>query len=85
MRFNTILETAEKFKEINSRELKKVPTLKGKTIVNLFLNHLHVPEPLLKLPVRGFLLTQLILHPLPAALQKVRLLLILSKTLNRWV
>lgn len=32
----TILETAEKFKEINSRELKKVPTLKGKTIVNLF-------------------------------------------------
>ncbi|MCA1927595.1 MAG: aspartate carbamoyltransferase catalytic subunit [Calditerrivibrio sp.] len=32
----TILETAEKFKEINQREIKKVPTLKGKTIVNLF-------------------------------------------------
>ncbi|MEF3254859.1 MAG: aspartate carbamoyltransferase catalytic subunit [Deferribacterales bacterium] len=31
-----ILETAEKFKEINKREIKKVPTLKGKTIVNLF-------------------------------------------------
>lgn len=32
----TILDTAEKFKEINSRELKKVPALKGKTIANLF-------------------------------------------------
>lgn len=31
-----ILETAEKFKEINQRDVKKVPTLKGKTIVNLF-------------------------------------------------
>lgn len=31
-----ILEHAEKFKEINSRDVKKVPTLKGKTIVNLF-------------------------------------------------
>ncbi|MCX8083519.1 MAG: aspartate carbamoyltransferase catalytic subunit [Calditerrivibrio sp.] len=31
-----ILDTAEKFKEINSRDIKKVPTLKGKTIVNLF-------------------------------------------------
>ena len=31
-----ILENAEKFKEINSRDVKKVPTLKGKTIVNLF-------------------------------------------------
>lgn len=31
-----ILDTAEKFKEINSREIKKVPALKGKTIANLF-------------------------------------------------
>ncbi len=31
-----ILDTAESFKEINSREIKKVPTLRGKTIVNLF-------------------------------------------------
>jgi aspartate carbamoyltransferase catalytic subunit len=31
-----ILDTAESLKEINSREIKKVPTLRGKTIVNLF-------------------------------------------------
>ena len=31
-----ILKTAESFKEINQREIKKVPTLRGKTIVNLF-------------------------------------------------
>ncbi len=31
-----ILDTAESFKEINTREIKKVPTLRGKTIVNLF-------------------------------------------------
>ncbi|MDK2791924.1 MAG: aspartate carbamoyltransferase catalytic subunit [Deferribacteres bacterium] len=31
-----ILDQAEKFKEINQRDVKKVPTLKGKTIVNLF-------------------------------------------------
>jgi len=31
-----ILETAESFKEINSRTIKKVPTLRGRTIVNLF-------------------------------------------------
>ncbi|MCK4621092.1 MAG: aspartate carbamoyltransferase catalytic subunit [Desulfuromonadales bacterium] len=31
-----ILDTAESFKEINTRKIKKVPTLRGKTIVNLF-------------------------------------------------
>jgi len=31
-----ILKTAESFKEINTRQIKKVPTLRGKTIVNLF-------------------------------------------------
>jgi aspartate carbamoyltransferase catalytic subunit len=31
-----ILDTADSFKEINAREIKKVPTLRGKTIVNLF-------------------------------------------------
>lgn len=31
-----ILETAESFKAVNQREIKKVPTLRGKTIVNLF-------------------------------------------------
>ena len=31
-----ILDTAENFREINQREIKKVPTLRGKTIINLF-------------------------------------------------
>lgn len=31
-----ILDTADSFKGINTREIKKVPTLRGKTIVNLF-------------------------------------------------
>jgi aspartate carbamoyltransferase catalytic subunit len=31
-----ILNTAESFKEINTRQIKKVPTLRGKTIINLF-------------------------------------------------
>ena len=31
-----ILDTAEPFKEISERAIKKVPTLRGSTIVNLF-------------------------------------------------
>jgi len=31
-----ILNTAENFREINQREIKKVPTLRGKTVINLF-------------------------------------------------
>ncbi|NIQ96875.1 MAG: aspartate carbamoyltransferase catalytic subunit [Desulfuromonadales bacterium] len=31
-----ILDTAASFKEINTRDIKKVPTLRGKTIINLF-------------------------------------------------
>jgi aspartate carbamoyltransferase catalytic subunit len=31
-----ILSTAESFKEISTREIKKVPALRGKTVVNLF-------------------------------------------------
>lgn len=33
---NHILTTAESFKEISSRPIKKVPTLRGSTIINLF-------------------------------------------------
>jgi len=33
---NFILETAESFLEISTRKIKKVPTLRGKTIINLF-------------------------------------------------
>ena len=32
----TILETAKAFSQVNERAIKKVPTLKGKTIVNMF-------------------------------------------------
>jgi len=32
----TVLDTAESFIEISAREVKKVPTLRGKTIINLF-------------------------------------------------
>ncbi|MBI5894268.1 MAG: aspartate carbamoyltransferase catalytic subunit [Deltaproteobacteria bacterium] len=31
-----ILSTAESFKEVSEREIKKVPTLRGRTIINLF-------------------------------------------------
>ena len=33
---NLILETADSFIEVSTREIKKVPTLRGKTIINLF-------------------------------------------------
>lgn len=32
-----IMETAESFKEVSARAIKKVPTLRGRTIVNLFM------------------------------------------------
>ncbi len=31
-----VLQTAESFKEISSRSIKKVPTLRGRTVINLF-------------------------------------------------
>jgi len=31
-----IIETADSFKEVSTREIKKVPALRGKTVVNLF-------------------------------------------------
>ncbi len=33
----TILDTADSFKEVNERRIKKLPTLRGRTVVNLFL------------------------------------------------
>lgn len=32
----TILDTAESFKEVSTRSIKKVPTLRGKTVINFF-------------------------------------------------
>src|SRR3972149_7044873 len=34
---NLILDTAASFKEVSTREVKKVPALRGKSVVNLFL------------------------------------------------
>jgi len=33
---NTILDAADSFKEISTRSIKKVPTLRGKTVINFF-------------------------------------------------
>ena len=33
----TILDTAEEFKKVSQRKIKKVPALRGKTVVNLFI------------------------------------------------
>ncbi|HJQ70023.1 MAG TPA: aspartate carbamoyltransferase catalytic subunit [Blastocatellia bacterium] len=33
---NTILDAAQSFKEVSTRSIKKVPTLRGKTVINLF-------------------------------------------------
>jgi len=33
---NLILDTAESFKEVSSRDIKKVPTLRGKSVINFF-------------------------------------------------
>jgi len=33
---NTILDAADSFKEISNRSIKKVPTLRGKTVINFF-------------------------------------------------
>ena len=32
----TVLDTADSFKEVSTRAIKKVPTLRGKTVINLF-------------------------------------------------
>ncbi|MEE8367229.1 MAG: aspartate carbamoyltransferase catalytic subunit [Thermoanaerobaculia bacterium] len=33
---NLVLDTAESFREVSERRVKKVPTLRGKTVINLF-------------------------------------------------
>jgi aspartate carbamoyltransferase catalytic subunit len=33
---NLILDTAEEFKKVNERNVKKVPALRGRTVVNFF-------------------------------------------------
>ena len=36
---NTLLDTAESLTEVSKREVKKLPTLRGKTVINLFLEN----------------------------------------------
>ena len=48
---NFILKTAEAMKEISFREIKKVPTLRGKTIITFFMNQAPAPALPLKLPL----------------------------------
>src|SRR5688572_24148898 len=36
---NVLLDTAESLVEVSSREVKKLPTLRGKTVVNLFVEN----------------------------------------------
>ena len=45
----TILETAKTFKQVNERRIKKVPTLKGFTVVNMF----NEPSPRTRSSRRG--------------------------------
>ncbi len=39
-----ILQVADSFKEISDRQIKKVPTLRGRTVINLFLRTVN-PDP----------------------------------------
>lgn len=41
---NLILDTAEALREVAARPVKKVPTLRGKTVINLFFRTIH-PDP----------------------------------------
>src|SRR5437667_9081858 len=43
---NFILETADAFKQVGTREIKKVPALRGKTLVNFFVDQArgHAPH-----------------------------------------
>jgi aspartate carbamoyltransferase catalytic subunit len=46
-----ILDTADKMKEISERPIKKVPTLRGKTVVLFFMSRAHGRGLLLILPL----------------------------------
>jgi len=48
-----IFETADHFKEVINRPIKKVPSLRDITIANLFLKIVHVPNSLLNSPKNG--------------------------------
>ena len=37
-----VLDTARSFKAVGERSIKKVPALRGKTVVNLFIEHIAI-------------------------------------------
>jgi hypothetical protein len=78
-----ILDTAESFKEINTRNIKKVPTLRGKQLSISFLKRAREHGPLLRLQVSDFRLTQSISVVLPPQLLRGRRLKIRPAILNR--
>ena len=43
-----VLDTARSFKEVSTRAIKKVPALRGKTVVNLFFEAEHAHAHLLR-------------------------------------
>ena len=45
-----VLQTAESFREISSRSIKKVPTLRGRTVINLFFEPISVANVQIVLP-----------------------------------
>ena len=49
----TILDTAASFKEISERDIKKVPALRGKTVINLFYESRRAPAPRSRSPPSG--------------------------------
>ena len=49
-----MLDTAESFIDFGLREIKKIPLLRGKTVVNLFSNPAPVPVRPLRLLQSGF-------------------------------
>lgn len=43
--YEMILQTAAEMKKIMKRDIKKVPSLRGKSIINLFMNQAPEQEP----------------------------------------
>lgn len=78
-----ILNTAVSFKEVLERPIKKIPTLQGKTIVNLFLKVQQEHESLLNLQSGDCQPMLLILQQLEVVWQRVKHLKIPLKTLRR--
>lgn len=67
-----LLDTAESFKEIMDRDVKKVPTLRGKSIVNLFYEPRTRTRTSFELAGKYLMPTPSTLHLLQAVCERVR-------------